>query len=141
MPSKKSMTELQELGRIYYGRKEYQKALNAFTEAIDMSNAPTSSLLENRAATFEKLEDLQAALREGKRTIQSWKQDVTGYLRTGKILRMMDKPDVALSIYQYGLRKVSPRDKNIKVRCAKYSDALEDCVADVSAVALARNAR
>ncbi|TKA59758.1 hypothetical protein B0A49_09397, partial [Cryomyces minteri] len=115
MPSKKSMTELQELGRTYYGRKEYQKALDAFTEAIDMSNAPTSSLLDNRAATLEKLEDLQAALRDGKRTIQSWKQDVTGYLRTGKILRMMDKPDVALGIYQYGLRKVSPRDRNIKL--------------------------
>ena len=37
-----------------------------------------------------------------------------GYLRTGKILQMLDKDDVALGIYKYGLDNVPPDDPNIE---------------------------
>lgn len=38
-----------------------------------------------------------------------------GYLRTGKILRMMDKPDLALKIYERGLRYASVQSQQYAV--------------------------
>ncbi|KAJ9668473.1 hypothetical protein H2201_001521 [Coniosporium apollinis] len=108
-------SELQELGKRYYGFKEYQKALDAFTEGIEASDNPEVGLMDNRAATFEKLENLEAALLDGKRMIQLGKKDVRGYLRSGKVLQKMQKPDVALRIYEYGLRNVPASDKDYKL--------------------------
>ena len=39
-----------------------------------------------------------------------------GYLRAGKVLQLMEKYDVALGIYEYGLRNVPPKDPHRKVR-------------------------
>lgn len=76
MATTMTSSELQELGKRYYGFKEYQKALDAFTEGIETSDIPEIGLLDNRAATYEKLDNLEAALLDGKRLIQLEKQDV-----------------------------------------------------------------
>ncbi|KAI9806394.1 MAG: hypothetical protein M1833_003581 [Piccolia ochrophora] len=67
-------------------------------------------MLDNRAATYEKLGNLQAALRDARRMIQLAKGGAEGYLRAAKVLHMMEKHDAALDIYEYGLRNV-PKDK------------------------------
>jgi hypothetical protein len=38
-----------------------------------------------------------------------------GYLRTGQVLQLLNKADLALEIYKYGLRNVRPDAPNYKV--------------------------
>lgn len=47
--------------------------------------------------------------------IEQEKNSCTGYLRSGKILQLMGKPDTAMDVYQLGLRRVSPGDPNTKL--------------------------
>ncbi|KAI9719220.1 MAG: hypothetical protein M1812_003550 [Candelaria pacifica] len=105
-----SPTEAQKRGQQLYRQKNYEAALEAFTAAIAKSNDAPTSILDNRAATYEKLGDLSLALGDGKRMIQHEKMGSRAYLRTGKILMKMDKPDLALDIYKYGLRNVPADD-------------------------------
>jgi F-box/TPR repeat protein Pof3 len=106
MPRTLSSSEYAELGKRYYALKEYQKALDAFTEGIEASTNTDISLFDYRAATWEKLANLQQALSDGRSMIKADKTNARGYLRTAQILQKMGKPDVALGIYEYGLRNV-----------------------------------
>jgi F-box/TPR repeat protein Pof3 len=117
-----SPEEYQELGRRHYKLKQYDKAVEAFTQGIEL--APTLSLFDHRAAAYDKLEDYNAAVKDGRDMIKLGKQDVKGYLRTASILEKMEKPETALGIYKYGMKNVPVSDKNFKVRLGhtkKYS--------------------
>ena len=72
-------------------------------------------MLDNRAATYTKLGRLKPALRDAKQMIEQDKDDCTGYLRTGKVLQLMEKPGVAFNIYQLGLRRVPLTDPNARL--------------------------
>ncbi|KAF2820718.1 hypothetical protein CC86DRAFT_374372 [Ophiobolus disseminans] len=108
-----SPEELQELGRGYYKLKQYDKAVEAFAQAIDI--APTLSLFDHRAAAYDRLEKYDAAIRDGRSMIKADKQDVRGYLRTASVLEKMQKHDTALGIYKYGMKNVPVGDKNFKL--------------------------
>jgi tetratricopeptide (TPR) repeat protein len=97
-------SQYQEQARAAYKRKDYAKALELFNRAIGRS--PSVQLYDNRAACHERLEDLQAALKDSKKTIQLAKEDPTGYVRAGKILVNMERKSVALEIYALGLKNV-----------------------------------
>ena len=49
-------------------------------QAIEQQRRPSVSVLDNRAATYTKLEDLQAALRDGRQMIHVGKTDVTVWI-------------------------------------------------------------
>lgn len=100
-----SATDLQRLGRDCYKRQDYAKALEYFNRAVGKGDA-TPQLLDNLAATHDKLKNLPAALKTAKRAIQAGREDATGYLRAGIILKKMEKPSVALEIYAHGLRSI-----------------------------------
>ena len=76
---------------------------------------PPIALFDNRAATYTNLGRLKPALRDGKQMIEQDKSNCTGYLRAGKILQLLEKPDTALDIYQLGLRRALPSDPNTKL--------------------------
>ncbi|MCJ1362374.1 hypothetical protein MMC16_001477 [Acarospora aff. strigata] len=101
-----SAEEAQKIGRQLYRSKNYQDALKAFTAAVTRSDGAAIGALDNRAATYMKVGDLQAALRDAKHMIDLEKVGVTGYLRTGQILQLMNKADLAHEIYKYGLRNI-----------------------------------
>jgi F-box/TPR repeat protein Pof3 len=105
--------EYQELGRRYFKLKQYEEALDAFTKGINIS--PSLSLYDHRAATYDRLEDYNSAVKDGREMIKQDKKDVKGYLRTASVLEKMDKLDVALGIYKYGMKNVPVGDKNFKV--------------------------
>ncbi|KAL8950280.1 MAG: hypothetical protein Q9222_003684 [Ikaeria aurantiellina] len=105
-----SSDHLLKLGQQEYRRKHYHHALNFFNSILAYEIRPDISVLDSRAATFEKLGDLQAALKDGRRMITDYKQSSNGYLRTGKILQLLDKDSVALGIYNYGFRNVPSSD-------------------------------
>jgi F-box/TPR repeat protein Pof3 len=113
MARKMSPDEYQELGRGYYKLKQYEKAVEAFTQGIDI--APTLSLYDHRAAAYDRLEEYDAAIRDGRNMIKWDKQDVKGYLRTTSLLEKMQKFETALGIYKYGMKNVPVGDKNFKV--------------------------
>lgn len=120
MPRPLSAEEYQELGRRYYKLKQFDKALETFNDAIDAS--PTVSLHDHRAACYDKLGDYDAAVRDGRAMIKLDKQDVRGYLRTTSVLDKSGKPEIALSIYKYGMRHVRVEDKSFKVRLRRCED-------------------
>lgn len=96
------MNNFQEEGRACYKRGDYKRAIEFFDRAI--GHAASVQTLDNRAACYEKLNELQAALKDAKKTIQLHREDPTGYLRAGKILVKMEKEPVALEIYAHGSR-------------------------------------
>lgn len=113
MARKMSPEEYQELGRRYYKLKQYEKAVETFTQGID--TAPTVGLFDHRAAAYDKLKEYNAAIKDGREMIRLDKQDVKGYLRTASVLEKMEKLDTALGIYKYGMKNVPVGDKNFKV--------------------------
>ena len=110
--------EFKELGRGYYKLKQYHKAIEAFTQGIEI--APSPGLYDYRAASYDKLEDYNAAVKDGREMIKLDKKDIKGYLRTASVLEKMEKQDVALGIYKYGMKNVPVGDKNFKVRAASH---------------------
>ncbi|KAI9842562.1 MAG: hypothetical protein M1837_007075 [Sclerophora amabilis] len=83
--------------------KPGKSILTNVLQVIQTSSRPPVSVLDNRAATYEKLGRLKAALQDGKRIIEEQKSEARGYLRVGKILQMMDKKALAQEIYGRGL--------------------------------------
>lgn len=125
MPHQAPLEELQQLGQSLYRKKNYDKALQVFNQvwflahvifmrscyanrqaikALQNLAIPSASLLDNRAAVHEKLNDLQAALQDAQQAIRLHKKDVTGYLRAAKVLQMQGKHAKALELYRYGIR-------------------------------------
>ncbi|KAH7086214.1 hypothetical protein FB567DRAFT_560978 [Paraphoma chrysanthemicola] len=108
-----SSEEYQELGRRYYKLKQYEQAVEAFTQGIDI--APSLSLYDYRAAAYDRLKNYSAAVKDGREMIKLDKQDVKGYLRTASVLEKLEKLDTALGIYKYGMKNVPVGDKNFKI--------------------------
>ena len=105
--------QLQEQARAAYKRKDYTKALELFNRAIGRS--PSLQLHDNRAACRERLDDLPAALKDAKKSIQLGKEDPTSYIRSGRILVKMERKSVALEIYAYGLKCVKHAGQGYEV--------------------------
>lgn len=110
-----SPAEFEAIGKSYYKKKQYQKAIDAFTSGIDASVIPTVSLYDYRAATHEKLADFNAAVKDGREAIRLNKRDVRGYLRTGSVLQKLKKLDTAVNIYKYGMKNVPIDNKDFQV--------------------------
>ena len=113
MARRTSPEEYQELGRRYYKLKQYEKAIDVLTQGIEA--APTLALYDHRAASYDKLKDFNAAVKDGREMIRLDKMEVKGYLRTASVLEKMEKPETALGIYRYGTKNVPVNDKNFKV--------------------------
>lgn len=105
--------EYQELGRRYYKRQEYAKAIRKFTEGIAVE--PSLSLYDHRAAAYDRLENYDAAIRDGRSMIKEDKKNVKGYLRTASVLENAGKSETALAIYKHGMKHVPVADKHFQV--------------------------
>ena len=64
-------------GRKLYDAGKYDEALEQFNEAADCGAGNNIRLLDLRAATYEKLGKLQAALHDGRRMIEIGKTQAT----------------------------------------------------------------
>jgi len=103
------------------------------------------SLLDNRAAAYEKLGNLKDALADAKYMMKHEKispkvkllptkveentklilANLKGYLRAGKILLLMNKIDTAVDVYKYGLRQVPQSDPNYKLLEGMHAKGLD----------------
>ena len=111
------MNNLQEQGRAHYKRGDYKKAVEFFDRAI--GRAPSVQLLDNRAACYEKLNELSTALKDAKKAVQLHREDATGYLRAGKVLVKMEKPSVALEVFTHGLKSIKHIGQGYEVCLSK----------------------
>ena len=75
MPRTLSVEEYKELGKRYYGRRDYERARDAFTDGIDASTGRNIQLYDYRAATFDKLGDASAALADARYMIKNFEKD------------------------------------------------------------------
>ncbi|KAK2796843.1 hypothetical protein FQN50_009404 [Emmonsiellopsis sp. PD_5] len=108
---------LQLVGQDEYRRSNFDGALCAFTKAYQVGGGDIVGILDNRAATYCKLGCFKTALLDGKAMVSENKMDARGYLRTAKILQLMEKSENALRIYQRALRTLppdNPRHQQIK---------------------------
>ncbi|KAK2733972.1 hypothetical protein FQN57_001909 [Myotisia sp. PD_48] len=110
-PTNDKIPPRQRKGQEHYVNQEYKEALLLFTKA-NSGVGNLIGLLDNRAATLIKLKDLDSALRDGRRMIKADKTDSRGYLRTAKILQLMDRRQDALRLYEYALASVNKDDQN-----------------------------
>ncbi|KIW02282.1 uncharacterized protein PV09_06432 [Verruconis gallopava] len=106
MPRTLSVEEYKELGKTYYIRKDFDRALGAFTDGINASVGRDVQLYDYRAAVYDKLENVIAALSDARYMIKTFENDPRGYLRAGQLLLKMGKKEQALQIYARGLRFV-----------------------------------
>jgi tetratricopeptide (TPR) repeat protein len=108
---------LKEKGRDLYSRKLYRDALELFNKAAQ--GPPSASVLDNRAATHEKLGDLDAALQDAMSIIKLQKDLDRGYLRCGSVLHKMGKLDKALAVYDKGLERCGSTSLSLVVSCRR----------------------
>ncbi|KAG0172137.1 hypothetical protein DFQ28_004289 [Apophysomyces sp. BC1034] len=92
-----------------FDEARHKDALILFSRALDF-NPKNITLLDCRAATYEKLGDLQAALKDGSTIVALAPMASKGYLRVGKVLSMQNKVKPACAIYERALKKVDPKD-------------------------------
>lgn len=102
MPS--NLSVLHSQGQKFYQKGDFKAAISAFTEALSQRDADAMGILDNRAATYCKLEQYDQARRDAKHMIKQAQDDERGYLRCAKVLLLESKPDKALQIYEYGLK-------------------------------------
>ncbi|KAF2196128.1 hypothetical protein GQ43DRAFT_476603 [Delitschia confertaspora ATCC 74209] len=110
-----SANEYRELGKRFYKQKEYQKAIEAFTDGIESSDKTNIELLESRALIYAKLKDFNNALKDGRAMIKASLSSSRGYLRTGQILQMQEKWGPAVDLYRYALKRVSAEDEKLSL--------------------------
>ncbi|MCJ1415489.1 hypothetical protein MMC32_001821 [Xylographa parallela] len=130
-----SYSREQKRGQDCYRAKEYKEALRCFDAAVAQCDDPPLSILDNRAATYTKLEEFPKALADGRHMIQVAKAEVKGYLRTGQILQLMGKDKTALGIYEYGLKNVPRTNEDVKLLQGMYDKLLRKCSAMDPAIA------
>lgn len=119
------MNSLQDQGRSLYKRGEYREAIKCFDRAIGRGSSV--QLLDNRAACYEKLNELSSALQDAKKAIHLRREDPTGYLRAAQVLTKMSKHPVALEIYSHGLKSVKHVGQGYEVRCVCRTTFLNTC--------------
>ncbi|KAI7903868.1 uncharacterized protein BX663DRAFT_452479 [Cokeromyces recurvatus] len=93
-----------------FNQNQFKDSVALFTRALSLKPNHIT-LLDCRAASYEKLNEMELATRDAVQMVKLASTDARGYLRLGKILSLEKKYDKAIHIYTRALDKVSPQDK------------------------------
>ncbi|OZJ04513.1 hypothetical protein BZG36_02233, partial [Bifiguratus adelaidae] len=93
-----------------YKARDWTRAIGILTEVKHCLRTPHDTVhmhkvLDYRAASLAQSGDLNKALKDAYHMLKLIPNSVTGYLRTGKILRQMGLSDKALAIYKVALKE------------------------------------
>ncbi|KAI5953209.1 DIA2 [Candida jiufengensis] len=141
-----------KLAILYFKSNEFSKALSLFNTLIEkLKNLPIEeiknirlkyydlsenpkygklvhpklcTLLDQRASTYEKLNNLTKALQDSNTILKIDPFNVKGYLRSGKILILQNKKFEAYKIYQNGIYVLKTFQKN---NCKEDIDLVSNC--------------
>lgn len=98
------------VGKAAFAEGKYDIALERFNQAVNLDTTNNTTLLDCRAATYEKLGDLSAALSDAKNIIKLAPKQSRGYLRAGKIFTMQGQTQRSRKIYERAIQLVDPND-------------------------------
>lgn len=101
-----------ELGNDQFKAKNYDKAIEFYTQAIS-ENPTDHTIYGNRAASYHNLKKYNEALADGEKCIEIKPDWGKGYLRKGQGLTGLRKFDEALESYEKGL-EIEPSNKQIQ---------------------------
>ncbi|CAG8568070.1 8265_t:CDS:10, partial [Acaulospora morrowiae] len=107
-----SAEEFKAQGNAAFSAKEYVKAIELFTKAIEVD--PSNHVLySNRSASYASLKQYDKALEDANRTIELKKDWPKGYSRKGAALHGLGRREEARATYQEGL-KCDPNNAQLK---------------------------
>lgn len=103
-----------------YNAAELSKArkfhgLSAKPEVGLLAHPKLTSVLDQRAATFEKLDDVENAFKDAEKIVIIDPSNCKGYLRLGKLYLRQGKPIDAYKAYQKGLYIIERVQKNHRI--------------------------
>lgn len=131
-----------ELATLYFKTNEYKKALAIYNDLINcLTKLPPKiikqirverklleipivgpsihpqlgSIVDQRAATYEKLDLLEKALKDGQLLLKLDPLGCKGYLRQGKILLLLGRELEAYKVYQAGIYMIEKVKKQSKI--------------------------
>lgn len=107
-----SASSFKDIGNQHLQAKQYDQAIEAYSEAIRID--PTDKVFySNRSAAYLSKGDAENALKDGKKSVEldpSWPK---GYSRVGAALHAQHKYQEAIASYNAGL-KISPSDAGLQ---------------------------
>lgn len=107
----KSALDWKNEGNTFIKAKNYQEAINAYTEAIKID--PTNHVFfSNRSMAYTSLNEFENALNDADECIKVNPAFAKGYLRKGYALFKLDKKEESLASYEEGL-KVDPNNAQL----------------------------
>lgn len=101
-------------GQQAYNSAQFKEAVEYFTQAIKLQPTNTT-LLDCRAASYEKLKNFGAAIQDASLMIETQPTNSKGYLRLGKMLTLQQRYSSALNIYRRGHKRVDKTDPHYQI--------------------------
>lgn len=111
------MTDNKALGNEQFKAKNFEKAIEFYSQAIEQ-NPSDHSIYGNRSASYFNLKDFRKALDDADKCIELKDDWSKGYQRKGMALHGMGDRAEALLNYKKGLEK-DPNNAQIKTEMAK----------------------
>lgn len=97
-----------------FTNNQFKESVSLFTRALQL-NPNHVTLLDCRAASYEKLDQTKLALADAATMVKVAPQDARGYLRGGKLFGNQKKFAKALGLYNRALEKVESSDPRYKL--------------------------
>ncbi|TIC03001.1 FAD dependent oxidoreductase [Wallemia mellicola] len=115
--------ELKTQGNAAFAAKDYNKAIEIFTQAISL-DASNHVLYSNRSASYAGLRNYEKALEDANTTIAKNAQWAKGYARKGAALHGLHRYMDSVEAYESGL-KVAPTDSSLQKGLADVKNAAQ----------------
>jgi stress-induced-phosphoprotein 1 len=122
-----SAASFKEKGNQFLQAKQYDEAIQAYTEAINLD--PTDHVFfSNRSAAYLSKGDAANALSDGERCVQLKSDWAKGYTRKGAALHALRRYEDAVKAYQDGLA-IAPTDSGLVSGLKEVEKAMESAQA------------
>lgn len=108
-----SADEFKAQGNAAFAAKDYQKAADLFTEAINASETPNHVLYSNRSGAYASLKNYEKALEDADKTVEINPSWAKGYNRRGAALHGLGDLAKAVDAYDQAL-KLDPANAQAK---------------------------
>jgi stress-induced-phosphoprotein 1 len=116
--------QFKEQGNKFLQAKQFDEAIRAYTEAINL-NPHDHVFFSNRSAAYLSKGDTDHALIDGERCVKLNPSWAKGYSRRGAALHAMRKYDEAVKAYEEGLA-LAPNDQGLKDGLAEVNKAKDN---------------
>jgi len=125
-----SAASFKDKGNAFLQAKQFDEAIKAYTEAINIE--PTDHVFfSNRSAAYLSKGDAVNALSDSQRCIELKKDWPKGYTRKGASLHALRRYEDAIKAYQDGL-SIAPEDSGLKSGLAEVQKAKDAAISSSS---------